>query len=119
MQRLLVHWFVSSVALWVASYLLAGVSIQSVPTLLVAAIVLGFLNAVLKPILVILTLPITIVTLGFFYFVLNGVLFALGSTLVSGFYVEGFGSAFLGALIMSAVSWFLGAILKPDQKKKD
>ena len=109
MIRFLVHWFIVSIALGVTAWLLPGVQVSSVSALLVAALVLGFLNAVLKPVLVLLTLPLTILTLGVFYFVLNAVVFALGSTLVPGFDVAGFGWAFLGALVMSFVSMLLGA----------
>jgi putative membrane protein len=114
MERLFLHWVVSAVALAVSAYLLPGVDVQSAPALLVAALVLGFLNAVLKPVLVVLTLPITIVTLGIFYFVLNAILFALAATLVPGFVVAGFGSAFFGAIVMGLVSWFLGGLLKRE-----
>lgn len=117
MSRLLIHWAVSAAALAVTSYLLPGVTVRSLPALLVAALVLGLLNAVLRPVLVILTLPITIVTLGLFYFILNGVLFALGATLVAGFDVSGFGSAFLGAILMGLTSMFLGVFLKSGKEK--
>ncbi len=109
MQRFLIHWFLISVALGVTAWILPGVHLESVRALLVAALVLGFLNAVLKPLLVLLTLPITILSLGIFYFVLNAILFALGAVLVPGFQVENFGWAFLGALVMSMLSTFLGA----------
>jgi putative membrane protein len=109
MPRFLVNWLLVSLALAVTAWILPGVHIDTVASLLVAAIVLGFLNAVLKPLLVLLTLPITIVTLGIFYFILNALLFALGATLVPGFEVDGFGWAFLGALLMSILSTFLGA----------
>ena len=109
MQRFLVHWFLMAVALGVTAWILPGVSIASFTALAVAALVLGFLNAVLKPLLVLLTLPITIVTLGIFYLVLNAILFALASVLVPGFVVDGFGWAFLGALVMSVLSTFLGS----------
>jgi putative membrane protein len=114
MKRFLVHWTLMSVALGVTAWILPGVSLDSMAALLVAALVLGFLNAVLKPVLVLLTLPITIVSLGIFYLVLNGILFALGATLVPGFRVDGFGWAFLGALVMSLLSTFLGGFAKGE-----
>ena len=116
MPRFLVSWLLVSVALAVTAWILPGVRIESVASLLVAAIVLGFLNAVLKPLLVLLTLPITILTLGIFYFVLNAILFALGATLVPGFDVDGFGWAFLGALLMSVLSTFLGAAARDETR---
>ena len=108
MKRFLVHWVLSAVALAVTAWILPGVHIETIASLFVAALVLGFLNAVLKPILVLLTLPLTILTLGLFYFVLNGLLFAFGAALVPGFLVDGFGWAFLGAILMSLLSMFLG-----------
>ena len=116
MQRFLVHWFLMAVALGVTAWILPGVGVASPTALLVAALVLGFLNAVLKPVLVILTLPITILTLGIFYLVLNAILFALGSVLVPGFRVDGFGWAFLGAIVMSFLSTFLGSFAPRDGK---
>ena len=117
MQRFLIHWLLIAIALGATAWILPGVHVDSIEALLVAALVLGFLNAVLKPLLVLLTLPITILSLGIFYFVLNAILFALGAGLVPGFQVDGFGWAFLGALLMSLLSMFLGAIAADGGKK--
>lgn len=117
MQRFLVHWILSSIALAITAYLLPGVRVDSVAAVAVAALVLGFLNAVLKPLLVLLTLPLTLVTLGLFYFVLNGLLFALAAALVPGFSVTGFGWAFLGAILMSLLSMFLGGLAREPSSK--
>lgn len=108
-RRFLLHWLALAVALAVAATILPGVHVNSLPSLLVAALVLGFLNAVLKPVLVLLTLPLTVLTLGIFYVVLNGILFALGSVLVPGFAVDGIGWAVLGAIITGLVSAFIGS----------
>jgi putative membrane protein len=110
MQGFLAHWIASALALAVAAWLLPGVAVGSLAALLVAALVLGFLNAVVKPVLVLLTLPLTVLTLGIFYLILNGVMFALASVLVPGFHVAGFGAAFLGALVMGVVSMMLAAV---------
>ena len=112
MQGFLAHWIASTLALAATAWLLPGVAVSSLPALLVAALILGFLNAVVKPVLVLLTLPLTILTLGIFYLVLNGVVFALASVLVPGFQVSGFGSAFLGALVMGACSMLLAAVFR-------
>jgi putative membrane protein len=109
----LLHWAIVAAALWVAAYLIPGVVVRSVPALLIAALVLGLVNALVRPVLTILTLPITILTLGLFYLVVNGVAFALTAALVPGFDLAGFGSAILGALVVSLVSWVLGGILAP------
>lgn len=107
-RRFLLHWLVLTVALAITAAILPGVHVAGLGSLLVAALVLGFLNAVLKPVLVLLTLPLTVVTLGIFYVVLNGILFALGSVLVPGFTVDGLGWAVLGAVIMGLLSAFIG-----------
>lgn len=111
----LLHWAIVAAALWVAAYFVSGVVVQSVPALLVAALVLGLVNALVRPVLTILTLPITILTLGLFYLVVNAAAFGLAAALVPGFDVAGFGSAVLGALLVSIVSWVLGAILTPKR----
>jgi putative membrane protein len=115
-NRFLAHWLLMAVALGVAAWILPGVRLTSAAALLVAALVLGFLNAVLKPVLVLLTLPLTIATLGIFYLLLNAILFALGATLVPGFEVDGFGWAFLGALVMSLLSTFFGAATRESPR---
>ena len=114
MPTFLVRWILGSLALAATAWLLPGVHVGSVATLLVASLVLGFLNAVLKPVLVLLTLPLTLLTLGLFYFLLNAILFALGSVLVPGFVVDGLGWAFLGALLMSLLSTVLSALLPSE-----
>lgn len=116
MSPFLTKWVVLSAALAATAWLLPGVHVDGLGALLVAAVALGFLNAVLRPVLVLLTLPLTIVTLGIFYFVLNAVLFALGSVLVPGFTVDGFGWAFLGALLMGALSTVLSSLLGPRDR---
>jgi putative membrane protein len=117
MPRFVVHWLVLTVALAATAWLLPGVTFSSGLALLVAGLVLGFLNAVLKPLLVLLTLPLTVVTLGLFYFVLNAILFALAATLVPGFTVAGFGSAFAGAIITSLVSLLLASLVGPRAQR--
>ena len=108
----LVHWAIVAAALWVAAYFVSGVVVRSVPALLIAALVLGLVNALVRPVLTILTLPITILTLGLFYVVVNGAAFALAAALVPGFDVASFGSAVLGALLVSIVSWVLGGLAR-------
>jgi len=115
MARFLVHWFSMALALLVCTKILPGVHVDSLETLAVAALVLGFINAIIKPILVILTLPITIVTLGLFYVVINGLAFALASEIVPGFVVDSFGWAIIGSLVVSAISWFLGSFARRQE----
>lgn len=108
MAGFLVHWLVLAVALWVAAYLVPGVGVSSWQALALGALILGFVNAIVRPILVILTLPITILTLGLFYLVVNAAAFGLAAALVPGFSIASFGAAILGALVVSLVSWFVG-----------
>ena len=110
MHPLLLHWLVLALALGIAAYILPGIDVSSPGALLVSALVLGFLNAILKPILVLLTLPLTVVTLGLFYLVLNAVVLALASVLVPGFTVASFGWAFAGAIVVSLLSTFLSSL---------
>ena len=113
MNPFLTHWLTTTVALAASAWMLPGVHVSSLTALMIAALVLGFINAIVKPILVLLTLPITIVTLGLFYFVLNGVAFGLAAALVPGFSVASFGWAILGALVVGLVSWFIGSFRRP------
>jgi putative membrane protein len=111
----LIHCLVVAVALWVTAYVVPGVTFTSWLSLGIAALVLGLINASVKPILVILTLPITILTLGLFYLVVNGLAFGLAAALVPGFEISSAFSAILGALVTSIVSWFIGMFTR----KKD
>ena len=88
--------------------------IASWGTLALAALVLGFVNAIIRPILVILTLPITVLTLGLFYLVVNGLAFGLAAAIVPGFELASATSAILGALVTSLISWFIGIFIKRD-----
>jgi putative membrane protein len=112
MGTFIVHWVITAVALVVADWALPGVRIGSGLSLAIAAVVLGFVNALVRPLLVILTLPLTILTLGLFYLVVNGIAFALAAALVPGFTVSSLGSAIEGALIVSLVSWAIGWVVR-------
>ena len=114
-MRFLVLWAIVAAALWVAASVVPGVTVTTGPALLIAAFVLGLVNALVRPILTILTLPITILTLGLFYLVVNAAAFGLAAAVVPGFSVAGFGSAVIGALLVSLVSWVLGALFKPER----
>ena len=106
---------VVAIALFATAYILPGVTVDSWTTLAVAALVLGLVNAVVRPLLVLLTLPITVVTLGLFYLVVNGLAFALAAWVVPGFEVDGFLWAMLGALTVGLFSWFVGLFTRePD-----
>ena len=109
--RLLLVWLINTVALIAVAYLMPSISVSSFGAALIAALVLGLVNAVVRPVLILLTLPVTVLTLGLFIFVLNGLLFwAVGSWL-EGFSVGGFWSGVLGAILFSIVSWALSALV--------
>ena len=110
-MRLLLVWLINTVALIAVAYLLPGVSVASFASALVAALVLGLVNTVIRPILILLTLPATILTLGLFIFVINGLLFWFVGSFIQGFVVAGFWWGVLGAIVYSLISWLLTALL--------
>ena len=112
MRHFVFRWMITTVAVMLASGLLRGIRYDSFGALLGAALLLGILNAFVRPVLLLLSAPLILLTLGFFILVVNGLLFRLVSTLVPGFYVDGFGSAFWGAIIVGAVSWILSAFFR-------
>lgn len=108
MSRFLIHWVTIALALWGATALVPGIHVDSFVTLAIAALVLGLVNACVRPVLVLLTLPATLLTLGLFYLVVNGLCFGLAAWLVPGFRVSGLGAATVGALVVGVLSWFIG-----------
>ncbi len=104
-MRLILKLVIATVAILIAAYLVPGISVSSFLVALVVALILGLLNLTLKPILVLLTLPINLVTLGLFTLVINAFLFWLVGTFIEGFSVDGFIPAFVGALVVSIIGW--------------
>ncbi|HUL50093.1 MAG TPA: phage holin family protein [Gemmatimonadales bacterium] len=96
---------ITALGLWLASAIIPGVQIAGLGTLLLAALVMGIVNAVIRPIILILTLPLTVLTLGLFILVVNGIAFALVAWLVPGFSVTGLGPAIFGALVVGVTGW--------------
>ena len=111
MIRLLLVWVINAVALLALPYVFSGIHVASFTNAMVAALVLGLINALIRPILILLTLPATILTLGLFIFVINGLLFWFVGSLDLGFTVDGFWTAVLGAVVFSVISWVLSALL--------
>ena len=111
MNGFLVRWIVGAAGLWVAASLVSGIEFSGMGSLFIAALVLGILNAVVRPILILLTLPVTVVTLGLFLFVINAGLLKLTSALVTGFQVQGFWAAVFGALVMGLTSLVLNVFI--------
>lgn len=110
-MRLLLTWLINAAALMALPYLMHSVSVSNVGTALIAALVLGLVNTLIRPVLVLLTLPVTVLSMGLFILVLNALLFWLVSHWVSGFEVAGFWSAFLAAILYSVISWALSTLL--------
>ena len=110
-MRLLVTWLINAAALFALPYLMQSVRVESFTTALVAALVLGLVNVLIRPVLVLLTLPVTVLTLGLFIFVINGLLFWAVANFVGGFQVAGFWSAMVAASLYSLISWTLSALI--------
>ena len=110
-MRLLLTWLINAAALMALPYLMHSVTVDNVGAALVAALVLGLVNTIIRPVLVVLTLPVTVVSLGLFILVINALLFWLVANLVGGFHVAGFWSAFLAAILYSVISWALSTLL--------
>ena len=113
-MHLLARWILNALALLLVTRIVPGVTVDGFYSALAVALVLGVVNALLRPILIFLTLPINLLSLGLFTFVLNALLFWFVSTLVKGFHVSGFAPAFWGALVLWAVSWITNALLSKD-----
>lgn len=111
-MKLLFKWLLSAVALLVVAHLYGGVVVDSFTAALVAALVIGLLNTIVRPVLVVLTLPVTIITLGLFMFVINALMFWSASGLLGGFHVRGFGAALLGSLMYSALGVVIESALE-------
>jgi putative membrane protein len=110
-MRLILTWLINTVALMALPYLMHSVTVSNFTTALIAALVLALVNTLIRPVLVVLTLPVTFLSLGLFVLVINALLFWLVATLVDGFHVAGFWSAFLAAILYSIISWALSTLL--------
>ena len=114
---LLLRWILNTLVLMLVSYLTPGISIASFWTALIASAIFGLINAVIRPIILILTLPINILTLGLLTFVINALMFWLLSAIVKGFDVQSFASAFWGALVYCIIVTIIGLIDQPDRRQ--
>jgi putative membrane protein len=110
-MKLLFKWLLSAAALLLVAHLYSGVQVQSFTTALIASLVIGLLNTVLRPVLVVLTLPVTVLTLGLFLFVVNALMFWSASGLLAGFHVTGFAAALIGSLLYSAAGIVIDAVV--------
>ena len=107
----LVHWAITALALWAASYLFRGIKFDSTGALFIAALLLGFANAVVKPLLIVLTLPLTLLTFGLFLLVINALMILLVSALVRGFKVSGCWTALYASIFISLLSIAIGSLV--------
>ncbi|MHB1083306.1 MAG: phage holin family protein [Thiobacillus sp.] len=114
-MRLLLLWILNALALLAVTYVLPSIQITSFGAAFLAALGLGLINTLVRPVLAILTLPITVLTLGIFYLVLNGLLFWLASALLPGFQVDGFVPALLGAILYGVIAWALSALIPNNE----
>jgi len=110
-MRLLIVWLINAVSLFVLPYILTSIQVRSFGAAMIAAAVLALVNTLIRPILVILTLPVTLLTLGLFIFVINALLFLFVGNLLSGFRVDSFGAALIGSILYSVISWLLASLL--------
>ena len=114
--RLLIHWVLSALALWIVAHFVHGIYVSGPGAALFAALVIGLINATLGLLLKIITFPLTILTLGIFWFVINALMLELAAKFVKGFEVQGFIPALIGAILMSVVSSILQALLMPRRR---
>jgi putative membrane protein len=119
MKDFLIKTLIIAVAVLLASYFLPGVTVDRFRTALLVALILSFLNFFVKPILILFTLPITILTLGLFLFIINALIIELASAMVTGFHVRSIGWALLFSLLLSLFTYLIESIIEPDYKKKN
>ena len=116
-MRWLLMWVFNAMALIAVAYLLPGIKVDGFTSALIAALILGLVNTLIRPVLVLLTLPITVITLGLFILVINGLLFWFVGTFIKGFTVGGFWPALFGAIAYSVISWLCSAIVLGEKNK--
>ncbi len=117
-MRLLVNWILAALAVWIVAHLISGISVSGFKVALVAALVIGFINATIGALLKILTFPLTLLTLGLFWLVINALMLELASVLLTpGFQVHGFLAAFIGAILLSLVNMVLRWLVYPPRER--
>jgi putative membrane protein len=118
-MRLLLNWVLSAIAVWIVAQVVPGVHVSGAKSALIAALVIGFINATIGLVLKVITFPLTLVTLGLFWLVINGLMLELASALLApGFQVRGFFAAFVGAIVLSLVNLVLKGIVMPSQDRR-
>jgi len=117
MRHFVFRWMITSIAVMITPAFISGVRYDSLGALLAAALLLGLMNAFVRPVLLILSAPLILVTLGFFILIINGLMFYCVPTMIIGFHVDGFGSAFWGAILIGIISWILSAFFRGSDGK--
>src|SRR5271170_6404349 len=117
-MRLLLNWVLSALAVWIMARLVPGISVSGPVAALIAALVIGFINATVGAVLKILTFPLTLLTLGLFWFVINALMLEVAAAFVPGFQVRSFGAAFIGAIVLSIVSSLLQWLVMPSHEQR-
>ena len=115
--KFIARWIAATVAIYIVGWMLPGITVEDFSTAILAGLALGFLNAILRPLLIVFTMPATILSLGLFILVINAFLLYLVGELVPGVYISGFGSAFFGALLISLFSGLINLFLYPEDRK--
>ncbi len=116
-MRMLLHWVVSALAVWITSRVVPGFVVSGAAAALIAAVFIGLVNATLGIFLKVVTFPLTLLTLGLFWFVINAIMLELASMFVPGFHVQGFASAFWGGIVLSIVNMFLKWLILPPRER--
>ena len=117
-MKLLLTWALNAVALLLVPYIVPGIDLEIFGSALIAVVILGLVNAVIRPIFILLTLPVTLLTLGLFLFVVNALMFWWVGDLLSGFRVAGFFSALFGSIVYSLASWFLSSLTQQPHTER-
>jgi putative membrane protein len=117
-MRLLLNWVLSAVAVWIMAQLVPGIHVNGAVAALIAALAIGFINATIGAILKVITFPLTLLTLGVFWFVINALMLELASAVVPGFQVRGFFAAFVGAIVLSLINLVLKGIVGTSGEKR-
>jgi putative membrane protein len=115
-MRMLLHWVISALAVWITSRLVPGFYVDGAAAALIAAVVIGLVNATIGLVLKIITFPITILTLGVFWIIINAVMLELASAVVPGFHIRSFGAAFWGAIVLALVNMLLKWLVMPERR---
>jgi putative membrane protein len=116
LMKFLLRLVISALGLWLAARIVPGIRVDSLGSLIAAAIVLGIVNALVRPILIVLTLPFTIITLGLFLLVINAAMLSLVAFFLHGFHLDGFVAALLGSIVVSLTSWVGHAVLRDNRR---